>query len=387
MKNTQGYYFTMLVMCMSMLFIGCSSKTVEKNLNGAIDKIESTYAKDRRTDRFDVEVAKSGDNYVFSGTTTSVVAKDELLKEAALNDVNIVDNIVTYPDKTVGNQTWGLVNLSVCNIRSNPKHSAELATQEVMGTTLRVLTKKGEWYLVQTPNRYLGWLDHGGLIRLTDSQMKHWNDQPKRMSYVQHNWVYSSPTGDAEIVSDIVIGSVVIDKNNSVGGFYEVELPDGRSGFISTENSLNLSANTGSDFVETAKRFLGVPYLWGGTSAKGFDCSGYTKSIYAYHGYLLPRDASQQVRVGILIDTDKTWKNLLPGDLLFFGNLREDDSERITHVAIYMGNGKIIHAAGRVKIESLNPKDADFAKDRYETFMKAKRMVKDGIEYPGVQKL
>ena len=299
--------------------------------------------------------------------------------------IKFVNKIVTFPDSSVGNEPWGVVHLSVCNIRSEAKHSAELATQEVMGVTLKVLSRKGEWYLVQTPNRYLGWLDHGGFLRLTDSQMNSWNEQAKRISLVPSSWIYDKPDTEGNVVSDIVAGGLVIDKQSQVGNFALVELPDGRSGYLSNENSLVIANTSGVDLVQTAKKFLGVPYLWGGTSAKGFDCSGYTKTIFNLHGYLLPRDASQQVRVGKLIETDKSWKNLLPGDLLFFGRYREDGSERITHVAMYMGNGKIIHAAGRVKIESLNPDDPDFANDRYDTFIKARRMIDGSDAFAGVK--
>jgi cell wall-associated NlpC family hydrolase len=361
-----------------LLLSSCTNSRQLDDIKSSINQLKKTYAPDRRTDRFDVDVMASGDQYVISGHTTSVKARDLLLQK--LDSVGIVyrDDIITYPDSTVGDQTWAVVPLSVCNIRSEPKHSGELATQELMGTVLNVLSRQDEWYLVQTPNRYIGWLDHGGLVPMTESQIIHWKEQTKHIYMLASGWVYEQADVNSPVVSDIVAGATVIDKNNAVGLFSEVELPDGRSGYLLKGNTLVTSPGDTNDLVATARHFMGVPYLWGGTSSKGFDCSGFSKTIYALHGFLLPRDASQQVRVGILIETDKTWKNLIPGDLLFFGHYREDGSERITHVAMYMGDGKIIHAAGRVKIESLNPKDPDFANDRYDTFIKAKRMVKDG---------
>lgn len=377
--------FPFFIFCIFIL-TSCGPDENFEFIEETIKTLKNEYAPDRRTARFDIELNKVGEEYVLSGQTTSIQAKEGLLKQLDAKGLTYKDRISTYPDSTVS-QTRAIVHLSVCNIRSNPKHSAELATQELMGTELTILSKKDEWYLVQTPNKYISWVDHGGIVRLTDGQLKRWRESAKRIYMQPSGWVYEKADLSSDIISDIVAGCTVIDKGNKVGFFAEVELPDGRSGFIQENNSLVVEAGNNSDLVNTAKKFLGVPYLWGGTSAKGFDCSGYTKSIFAYHGYLLPRDASQQVHAGKLIDTDKTWKNLIPGDLLFFGKYRDDGSERITHVAMYMGDGKIIHAAGRVKIESLNPDDSDFAKDRYETFMKAKRMVEDGAALTGISKI
>ncbi|RFU70600.1 NlpC/P60 family protein [Peribacillus saganii] len=107
----------------------------------------------------------------------------------------------------------------------------------------------------------------------------------------------------------------------------------------------------GSDLVNTGKVFLGLPYLWAGNSAFGFDCSGYTHSIYKYHGILLPRDASEQIKKGKFVNKTQ----LQPGDLMFFAYNK--GKGRVHHVAMYAGNGKMIHSpkAGKtVEIISIN---------------------------------
>jgi cell wall-associated NlpC family hydrolase len=106
------------------------------------------------------------------------------------------------------------------------------------------------------------------------------------------------------------------------------------------------------------------------------DCSGFTKTAFYLNGLQLPRDASQQVHAGLAVDTDTTLKNLLPGDLLFFGKkATENQKERITHVAIYLGDGQIIHAANMVELGSLRRGDPGFQEGRLNSLVKGKRMI------------
>ena len=108
------------------------------------------------------------------------------------------------------------------------------------------------------------------------------------------------------------------------------------------------------------------------------DCSGFTKTVYYLNGLMLPRDASQQVHVGIEVETDPSLKNLQPGDFLFFGRKATSSAkEKITHVAIYLGDGKMIHSSERVRIQSLKRGDEDFAENRLNTLVRAKRLLEN----------
>ncbi|WP_233522667.1 C40 family peptidase [Peribacillus glennii] len=124
--------------------------------------------------------------------------------------------------------------------------------------------------------------------------------------------------------------------------------------------STKIPKPSGSNLVNTAKMFLGLPYLWAGTSAYGFDCSGFTHSVYKYHGITIPRDASEQIKKGKSVSKNQ----LHPGDLLFFAY--NNGKGRVHHVSMYAGNGKMIHAprAGKkIEIISINtePYKQEFA--------------------------
>ena len=121
---------------------------------------------------------------------------------------------------------------------------------------------------------------------------------------------------------------------------------------------------------------MGLPYLWGGTSMKGVDCSGFTKTVYLMNGLVLPRDASQQVHIGEEVDTKAGWHHLQPGDLLFFGSpAKEGQPERVVHVGMWIGgNNEFIHSAGMVHISSLNPQAPNYDEGEHKRFLRAKRI-------------
>ena len=120
---------------------------------------------------------------------------------------------------------------------------------------------------------------------------------------------------------------------------------------------------------------MGVPYLWGGTSTKGLDCSGFTKTIYMLHGYVIPRDASQQVHVGELIDAERNFAMLETGDLLFFGRKNEDGSEKVVHVGLWLGNNQFIHASGDVHISNMDSTADNYDSYNYKRYLRTKRII------------
>ncbi len=261
------------------------------------------------------------------------------------------------------------VHNSVSNARSEGRHSAELATQYLMGQTLKIWDEQNGWFYIQGPDDYLGWMDAGGLI-MNNEASEQWKKAKKITVEANNSQAYlaSDPNQTA---TDLVFGNKLGELNN---GHYIT--PSGLEVIVKDKSIFE--APTEKDSIQLvlnkAYSLLGRPYLWGGTSTKAVDCSGFTRTSFMNAGLMLGRDASLQVHEGKEVNKDDQ-AQWLPGDLCFFGNLREDGSERITHVAIHTGNGQIIHSSQWVKVESLNPSDALFNRQRLSTLLHVKRII------------
>ena len=181
-----------------------------------------------------------------------------------------------------------------------------------------------------------------------------------------------------ESVSDIVFGGVVV-KSGSRGDNWTVVLPDGRTGEVSKEETADFSKWTANASIEPqglvrfARSFLGTPYLWGGTSSKGFDCSGFTKIIYYSGGVIMTRDASSQFKYGDEVSIEKPCESLAPGDLLYFGSVRN----RITHTGMFIGDTEFIHASGSgmVIINSFDSTRTNYSEYHLGILQGAKRII------------
>lgn len=364
--------------------------TMEK-VNSIIQQVKGKFAPDKRVAIFNIEATQSDNKIILRGETNLSNAKSELVKMMNNSNIKFEDEIGLLPSNKLGNKKFGVINLSVANIRSKPDNPAELATQAILGTPIKIL-KKGEdgYYLVQTPDGYIAWLDNDGFAFMDETELNNWLSSPKIIYTNVYGFSFSEANEKSQTVSDLVAGNLlkIIGEDSN---FFLVNYPDGRTAYVKKDEAklfndwYNALNPTGESILKTAYRFMGIPYLWGGTSPKGMDCSGFTKTVYFLNGIILARDASQQVNTGELVDTKDGWKNLQPGDLLFFGRKASGDKkERITHVAIYIGDGDFIHASGRVRINSLNPAKSYYSQYRDNMFVRAKRILtsvgKNGIE-------
>jgi cell wall-associated NlpC family hydrolase len=341
-----------------------------------VEAVRQQFAPDKRVALFDVKA----NGVVLTGETNMPAAKTALLERLQKAGISFQDSIQVLPQAELGANHFAVVTLSVANLRSEPKHPAELATQATMGTPLRVWKQKSGWYLVQTPDKYLAWVDGSGIKLMSETSFNTWQQGEKLLYTNPYGFAYAAPNTQGATVSDLVYGDVMVLKNQGKG-FHEVSFPDGRTAFVSSPEVQKYTEwvatrkPTEQNLVETSKRLLGLPYLWGGTSFKGVDCSGFTKTVYFMNGLVLPRDASQQVHSGELIDTKDGFQNMRPGDLLFFGSPAKDGKpERVVHVGMWIGNNEFIHSAGRVRINSMDPAAPNHDASELKRFLRAKRI-------------
>ncbi len=363
-----------------------------ESLNKILDETREKFAPDKRTAVFDLTLEASGINNILKGETNIKEALEYLLSQADKNNLSLINEANILPDSSVGKKIYGLVNLSVCNLRSKPVHSAELVTQSILGTPVKIFKTGVGWSLIQTPDKYIAWVDNSGIFPVTHKELLSWENEPRLIYLPEYGHSFDNPDKNSGRVSDLVSGSI-LKFVSQTGSFYEVEFPDGRRGFVPKNDMLSFdkwisqAKFDGNSIINTAMRYMGVPYLWGGTSSKGFDCSGFTKTVYFLNGLILPRDASQQVLTGELVPADPDFENLQKGDLLFFGRkARENKNERITHVAISLGGPDYIHSSGRVMINSLDKSKSNFNKYRFDSFIRAKRIL-TSVDKDGVTKL
>ena len=259
-----------------------------------------------------------------------------------------------------GVNEWALPRISVAHIRVKPGHSSELSSQAIMGTPIKILDKIGDWYHIETPDGYQGYIIGNSLVLKSFDEMKIWREHERVVvSSIHQTYIYKSPmkTSVRDIITDVVNG-VILRGTKSSEEYSRVELPDGTIGYILSRDITPISEWADQSFnskliLDMAYSMHGLPYLWGGTSTKALDCSGLAKVCYYANGIILRRDAYQQAETGIKISAEN-WKQLNAGDLLFFGN---PETKRVTHVAIYNINGLYIHASGRVKVNSIDPEN------------------------------
>jgi cell wall-associated NlpC family hydrolase len=351
-----------------------------KMLNSLILETENKFAPDHRVAIFEVEASadKNGQIYL-TGKTNLKVAKEYLANKCEEKKLEVKDSIRLLPDKNLGAEIYGLINLSVANIRSKPGHAAELATQALLGMPVNVLDEKNGWFLIQTPDDYISWVDDWGIKRMTKEQLNEWLLKKKIIYTNPYGISYSQADNHSESVSDLVAGDILRMEGED-GYYYTVIYPDGRKAYVlkgeaqDYDQWLDQANPTAENLISTARKLMGVPYLWGGTSFKGVDCSGFSKIIFFLNGVIIQRDASQQVNSGALVNTDKSYDKLAAGDLLFFGRRAGvNTTEKVSHVAIYLGNLQYINSSGMVRTGSFQTAHPDYSEYRAFSLIRGRR--------------
>jgi len=247
------------------------------------------------------------------------------------------------------------VNVSSANIYHEASFHSEVDTQAVLWEQVLIIKEENDFVQIQTEDGYSGWINKHQLYRV---------ERAPRLQMVTTPvlWIRKKPETNSPVVRDVAAGAyLAIEKEENA--WFEVVLPDGVSGWVPASAFTPMPQLSRETLIQTAFLFLGVPYIWAGKTGKGLDCSGFTQMVHKLYGIRLRRDARMQFEDARPVSADPLGGQ--KGDLLFFA----ENGKRITHVGFALENGRILHARGMVRINSLNENDDDFDRNLRNHFV------------------
>ena len=229
---------------------------------------------------------------------------------------------------------FGICNLAIIPVRLDPSDRSEQVTQLLFGEHFTILEQQAKWSKIKIAfDNYEGWIDNKQYQDITEKQFKTLNESPIVLSSDLIEFI-SNPKNELLPISIGSSLSFLNDDSINISNFL-------------FEGIKTCGVKPKSNLVKTAYMYMNAPYLWGGKTPFGIDCSGFTQMVYKLNGYHLLRDASQQATQGEVLSFIEESE---PGDLAFFDN----EEGNIIHVGIMLDNNYIIHASGKVRIDRLD---------------------------------
>lgn len=231
----------------------------------------------------------------------------------------------------------------VANMHSEPRADSDVVSQAIHGHNVGVLESKNGWAHVRTADDYIGWMAQGAFRSLAPEERDYASSGKAAQVESLFANLYAEPdvTRRAPLLT-VPFESwleVISEPEEEDRRWIEVRLPDGRAAWIHRGDvAVDPRPLDAAEVVALARRFVGLPYLWGGTSTFGYDCSGFTQMLCRRRGVSIPRDSGPQSRWEGAVPVDRS--SLKPSDLLFFGEVED----RVTHTGMYLGGGEFIHA-------------------------------------------
>jgi cell wall-associated NlpC family hydrolase len=230
----------------------------------------------------------------------------------------------------------GIVHLSVIPVRREPSDKSEMVTQLLFGDAIKVTEQNGSWHkIVNAFDGYEGWIDRKQYLPVSKNTFDQLDKNFPAVSTDLFQLITDKQTNES---FPVVLGSSLPFFENG-----ECQIEDRIFSFEGNVRSANEKISRDS-IVETAMMFQNAPYLWGGRSPLGIDCSGFTQQVFKANGIKLKRDAFQQADAGVPYSFVEEAQ---PGDLAFFDN----EEGRIVHVGIVITDNRIIHASGKVRVD------------------------------------
>lgn len=314
-----------------------------RRVRALLEEVREEHAPDPRLAVFEVEVEADGDGLLLAGATSEPAAAEALHRgAAALGGGGVRDEVVRLPEAGPGDSVHAVATAAVAPMLAGPAINTTQVSQMVLGRRLLVLRRGGpggRWLQCRSPDGYIGWV-HAGYVALVDElDARAWEVGTEGEASVSLGAELRADGG--EVLARLPWGARVVRESEAV-----VRLPDGRRGrpageLVAAALLPLLLPAAGEAIVRSASRWMGAPYLWGGVTQGGVDCSGLVQAVLGVHGVPLPRDSDQQSRAGEPLDPGDDFSSLLPGDLLFFA----EEPGRCTHVALSTGGAGIIHSS------------------------------------------
>lgn len=232
---------------------------------------------------------------------------------------------------------FGICTINIAPVRHLNSDTSEMVTQLLFGDCFKILEQKKQWLYIKIDfDGYQGWVDEKQITKLEENQFKELKTPIKTFA----NDLINFAKDKKNHLIPLSLGA-------RLPNFKEDSFSILEQAFEFNGKVINSHPNTKENIVNTAFLYLNAPYLWGGKSPFGIDCSGFTQMVYKLNGYTLFRDASQQAKQGEVLSF---LEESVPGDLAFFDN----EEGTITHVGIILTNNFIIHASGKVRLDRLD---------------------------------
>lgn len=255
--------------------------------------------------------------------------------------------------------TFVYCNVAYANLYLQASFRSAIDSQALLWEKLELLEKDVQFSRVICEDGYEGWLSNHQINETTI------NESLFQMITRNQCNIYDQDDVNSTVIREAVAGCRVPVVNRT-DQWSQVILPDNKTGWIENNVFNQISGDRRKNLITLSRRFLGVPYFWGGKSAKGLDCSGYVQLLHKMVGINIRRDSPMQFEDAVLVSENPLDGN--PGDLLFFA----EKGERITHVGVKLEDQKLIHARGMIRINSLEKGKADFDKTLIDHFVAVK---------------
>jgi len=321
-------------------------------LNEIISAVLRERGRDHRSCFTFVYVARPDASGIILECSDAEILKElETAARAALGEAGHNIQTVLLPDPGLSLPRVMVGTATAADVRREPDTSSERVSQIILGASVQPLKETGGWFLVRCDDGYIGWIHGRDLTAVTRFDLDDFLKKASSRVSVLKTSIYSEQRETSPPLAEALMGTLMIVSPGGKRGWRAVRLAGGRSGFararhlepIPTGRRISRPALAATGF-----KLLGIPYLWGGTSTRGFDCSGLVQTIYRLHGLVLPRDSDVQAECGKR-KRPGSIEALRTGDLLFFGK----QEAPISHVGLYISNGLFLHASGQVRVSSM----------------------------------